>query len=188
VVILLWLTGPLHHISEAVVALIGVAALTASRLVSKEEFRKVPWDVLVLMWGGLALGEGVQMSGVIDHLLTYPLFAEQGIELIVIIAILAVILTAFISNTATASLLLPIAISINPAHTHLFSITVALACSFSFAFPISTPPNALAYGTGELSAKDLFKAGSIASAVALIVTLTGFQYVIPWVMTGLYNS
>jgi solute carrier family 13 (sodium-dependent dicarboxylate transporter), member 2/3/5 len=179
IVILLWLTTPLHHISEAIVALIGVAALTAFRLVRKEEFRQVQWDVLVLMWGGLALGEAVQTTGAIDHLLAYPLFAELGMGLIVAIAVVAVLLTSFISNTATANLLLPIAVSINPAHAHLFSITVALACSFSFAFPISTPPNALAYGTGEINVKDMFKAGGVASVIALLVTLVGFQYVIP---------
>ena len=176
--ILLWLTKPFHHIPESLVALIGVTLFCGLRLIGPEEIRSIPWDTLILMWGGLALGEAVQSSGLIHDILKIPLFLHKGTLLIVIFAVLAFILTSFISNTATANLLLPLAIALDPSNMLTIAIVIALACSFSFLFPISTPPNALAYSTRLISVGDMFKAGGILSLLSLIILLSCFQLVL----------
>ncbi len=181
-VIGLWLTKPLHHIPEDIVALIGVGLFTATRLISVKDFRNIQWDVLILIWGGLALGEGVLKSGLINELVQLPIFAQQGHLIIAVFCILAVLLTSFISNTATANLLLPLAISIAPAAMGFVSITVALACSLALMLPISTPPNALTYGSGAFRVQDMAKSGSVVSVLSLILILLGFEYVIPLVL------
>ncbi|NGX53616.1 MAG: Sodium-dependent dicarboxylate transporter SdcS [Chlamydiae bacterium] len=178
-IILLWLTKPIHQIPEALVALLGVGILSAFQLIGTEDFKRIDWDILVLMWGGLALGQGMQTSGLIDHFISLPIFAAHGIALVAALCFLAVILSSFMSNTATANILLPIAMSFTAFDKSLLSITVALSCSFALAFPISTPPNAMAYSLGTFKTKDMFKVGAPLTLIAVIVVLLGFEYIIP---------
>ncbi len=178
--ILLWLTQPLHHIPESLIALSGVSAFALTQLISVHELRTIPWDILVLMWGGLALGEAIQMSNLVDTIATF-----QGLNILtltLIFSLTAFLLTSFISNTATANLLLPIAVSLDPLHQSFLPISTALACSFSFTFPISTPPNAMAYATGLITIKDMFKAGFLIGLIGLVLMLIGFDTIIPWVL------
>ena len=87
-------------------------------------------------------------------------------------------LTEFTSNTATTEMLLPVVaglsqqISINPL---LLMIPVTLAASMAFMFPIATPPNAIVFGTGRLTMKQMAKTGIILNIVAIII-LTVFTY------------
>ncbi len=173
--IVLWLTEPWLHLPEALVALLGVGLFATFRLITIEEIRSLPWDVLILMWGGLALGEGVQASGIVDTFIHAPLLSQSNLILLILFGLISVGLTSFISNTATANLLLPIAISISPT----LALVVAFSCSFAFALPISTPPNALAYSTGYISVKDIFKPGAIISILGLVLLLFSFNYIIP---------
>ena len=182
IIIVLWLTEPLHHIPESMVALGGVCLLATFGLISKKEIRSIPWEVLILMWGGLALGEAVQKSGLIGTIVSLPFFQQRELIVIIAFSVVALILTSFISNTATANILLPIAINVDPSHKAYIAITVALACSFSFAFPISTPPNALAYGTGLFSIKDMMKSGALISVIGLVIMLPLIAYIIPLIL------
>ena len=181
-IIALWLTKPLHHIPEEIVALIGVGIFTASRLIGVKDFRTIQWDILILIWGGLALGEGVQKSGLINEIVKFPLFSHHEYLLITAFCILAILLTSFISNTATANLILPLAISIAPASSSFLTITIALSCSLALFLPISTPPNAIVYGSGAITVRDMMKAGGVLSALCLIPILLGFKYVIPLIL------
>ncbi|MCK4934905.1 MAG: DASS family sodium-coupled anion symporter [Simkaniaceae bacterium] len=175
----LWLTSPLHHIPEAMISLLAIALLSATRLVDKEDLKRIDWDILLLMWGGLALGKGLMLSGIIDQVIELPVFSQHGAILVISLTLLAFFLSSIISNTATANLLLPIAASFAGFERITLSITIALACSFAFIFPISTPANALAYGKGLLSMKDMFKAGSLLAIAALILVILGYQFIIP---------
>jgi sodium-dependent dicarboxylate transporter 2/3/5 len=181
-IIALWLTKSLHHIPEEIVALIGVGIFTASRLIGVKDFRTIQWDILILIWGGLALGEGVQKSGLINEIVKFPLFSHHEYLLITAFCILAILLTSFISNTATANLILPLAISIAPASSSFLSITIALSCSLALFLPISTPPNAIVYGSGAITTRDMMKAGGVLSALCLIPILLGFKFVIPLIL------
>lgn len=175
----LWLSSEWHQIPAAVVALLAACVLLATGLLSRDDFKGIEWDVLVLMWGGLALGKGMSLSGLTDWLVKLPFFSQEGLMLIVIFSFMSLVLGTFMSHTATANLLVPIVMSI-PGQNHvLLAVTVAVASSFAMALPISTPPNAIAFATDAIRTKDMIKTGIIISAVAYIIMLLGFQIVIP---------
>ena len=88
----------------------------------------------------------------------------------------------FISNTATANLIIPIAMAI-PGENHLLLvITIALSCSFAMALPVSTPPNAIAFSSNMLRSRDLLKAGILISLISLGLTLAGVQFILPRIL------
>jgi solute carrier family 13 (sodium-dependent dicarboxylate transporter), member 2/3/5 len=177
--IALWLTKPLHNIPEALVALLGVGLFSSFQLISNEDFRHINWDILVLIWGGLALGEGIQASGMLDQFLQFPALEQHDFWVIAAFSLLALVFSLFISNTATANLFLPIALSISIIDQSYLAISVALSCSLALAFPISTPPNAMAYATGLLRTRDMFLSGTIVSILGLVLILLGIEYIIP---------
>ncbi len=81
--------------------------------------------------------------------------------------LLAVAMSSLMSNTATANLVMPILLGLSVQHPAILLIAVAFSCSMAMPLPVSTPPNAMAFTTGELGAKDLLKIG-------LAITLAGF--------------
>lgn len=177
-VIALWLTSHWTKIPEALTALLGIGLFSSFRLISVDDLKEVRWDILILMWGGLALGEAMKLSGLMSWLTSHDFAQMHGFFLIALFCLIAILLSSFISNTAAASLLLPIAMTFPEHQMLLLSITVALCCSFVFAFPISTPPNAMAYATGHLTTRDLFRVGSLLSLVSFLLVLAGFQLII----------
>lgn len=174
--ILLWLTTPIHHIPESFTALIGVGLFAAFHLISKDDLKSIDWDILILMWGGLALGQGMQMSGLVTNMISHPFFATEGLGLIAIFAFLSIVLSTFMSNTAAANILLPITASFSYPDNLLLSVVIALSCSFAFALPISTPPNAMAYATRTFSLKEMIKAGSVISLISFFLILLAYFF------------
>ena len=153
-VVLMWLTERCHGMSPALVAFMGVTLLTVTGTVTAQELRNVPWEVLLLMAGGLSLGQGVQISGLADWLGSlFPAhWSRAGLALG--LAIGGVLLSNFMSNTAAASILVPLAISLSPDRPELVALPVALACSCATLLPVSTPPNAIAFASGRLRTAD----------------------------------
>jgi len=181
--IVLWLTKPMHHIPEAVVALLVTALLAIFGFLKKGDLRKIHWEVLVLMWGGLALGEALKVTQVLNPLLDLPIVHEFDLLIVLLFGVGAIVLSSFISNTAAANLLLPIGIALGTMQKVEISIIIAFCCSFAMAFPVSTPPNAIAYSSEMISTKDMFKSGILISCFALIFTLAGFHYILPIVFS-----
>ena len=177
-IVVLWLTSPWHKIPEALTALLGIGLFSAFQFIGVEDLKEVNWDILILMWGGLALGEAMQVSGLVEWITQISFLEQYSFMMIVAFCLLAIILSSFISNTATANILLPIVISFPLHQKILLSITIALSCSFVFAFPVSTPPNAMAYSTGVFTTKDIFRCGWILSIISLLFVLLGFEFVI----------
>lgn len=176
--IFFWLTNSLHHIPDAVIALVGVSLFASFSIIDVDDIKNINWDILILMWGGLALGQAIQSSELALQFLQTPFFEKYTFSLIALFCFIAITLSSFISNTATANLLLPIAINLPGQGKILLSITIALSCSFGMSFPVSTPPNAIAYSTRFLKTKDFLKSGGVISVIAVIIVLLGFEYVI----------
>lgn len=177
--IFLWLTSSIHKIPSALIALLAAGLFSASGLLHKDDYKKIDWDILILMWGGLALGKGMEISDLAGWIVGQPLFAHTGFLLVVIFSLLAFVIAMFMSNTATANLIIPIAMVI-PGENHLLIVTaIALTCSFAMALPISTPPNAIAFASNLLKSRDLLKAGIVVSLVSLALTLAGIQWILP---------
>ncbi len=175
-----WLTTDLHGFSTGMVALFPIVACFGSKLLGNEDFRNLSWDVLFMLGGGLCLGVGLQASGLTNEML--GLVAEDANYLVVLVsvALVGLIMSTFISNTATANLLIPLVVSFN-TEIGLFAVTVALACSSAMALPVSTPPNAIAFGSGVLRSKDILIAGSFVSFFAFAMIIIMGKYYWPWV-------
>jgi len=131
------------------------------------------------MWGGLALGTGIENSQILSNHLSFfsgvPAFA-----LIAGLSFLALFMSTFISNTATANLVLPFAVGVVSAEVSLAAIPVALCCSLAMSLPVSTPPNAIAYSWGTVRTKDMVGPGSAVGLCGFLLILAGFWWIIPW--------
>jgi sodium-dependent dicarboxylate transporter 2/3/5 len=180
-VILMWMTTPLHEIPEALTALLAAGVLVMAGWVSREDIKHLDWDVLVLMWGGLALGKAMEITGLAHWVLGLPLFGLDGVSLVMLFAVLAFLLSLFMSNTATASLLVPLAMGLEGESPVIMAVVLALSCSFAMVFPISTPPNALAFSRSGVHSQDMIRAGIIVSVLCLLTLLAGYHWVVPWV-------
>jgi len=171
VTVLGWLTGRFHRIPDAIVALLPVLVFFSLGLLRRKDFRSLGWDVLILMGGGLALGKAVAVSG-LDKWLVSSL-GMQGlppIALFIGFILLTVVLTNFISNTSSAALIVPLAMGFAEGSNSLV-VGVALAASASMLLPVSTPPNAIAFGSGLLKVKHMFRTGIIVAVIATGVIL-----------------
>ncbi|PIO06774.1 hypothetical protein COT47_02745, partial [Candidatus Woesearchaeota archaeon CG08_land_8_20_14_0_20_43_7] len=128
----------------------------------------ISWGTLILFGGGLTLGAAIANTGVaawFAELLTV-FSGVHVLILLIIISALAVVLTEFTSNTATATMLMPVMFALGAAmaagnsnYPLVFMATAAVATSLSFVLPIATPPNAIAYGTGKIKLKEMIHAG-----------------------------
>lgn len=174
---LLWLTDTLHGVPAPVVALIPAVAFTVTGIVGRAELDSLEWNVLLLIAGGLALGAGIQLTG-LDRIVLAQVPAGLGSgPLLALLIAGGLLLGTFMSNTAVANLLLPLgftaAQTAGTSPTGL-AVSLALAASLSMALPISTPPNAIAYATGEVTARDMFRVGALLSlAGGVLVLLLG---------------
>lgn len=166
----LWLTEPLHHIPSAVVALIPVMIFTMFGIINREDLRKIEWHVLILVAGGMTLGVAMKSTGLSDLLVAQLAFLNVSSTLLLIIMVLlAVAVSNFMSNTSAANLLIPIVTAMAGMSPLAGAIAVALACSMAMSLPISTPPNAIAFATQEITTRDMARYGTIVSAFAVVL-------------------
>lgn len=186
--VLLWLTDRLHGLSTAVVALLPAVAFTASGLITRSDINSLEWHILILIMGGIALGIGMQVTG-LDVLLVEAI-PVQGQAILAVLVVTTLVFSTFISNTAAANLLLPIGITFAIQQVDLsttgvgpipLGVSIALAASLAMSLPVSTPPNTIAYSKGDLATKDFTKAGVIIGLVSIgLIILMGNQVVSFW--------
>ena len=180
ITVLLWLTDTLHGIPAAVVALFPVIIFTATGLLNINQFNRLEWNILFVIAGGLALGQGMSLTGLDRHLAA--MIPVNAPWLILIMFFLALAIGTFISNTTTAVLLIPMAITMAVSAGNIdlkfMAIGMAMMCGSNMILPISTPPNAIAYSTGELSKKDFVFSGAIIGLCSLAITYGYF-----WMLT-----
>jgi sodium-dependent dicarboxylate transporter 2/3/5 len=154
---------------------------TGGRLLDWQAARKVPWGILLLFGGGLALAKGFGVSGLsawIGGELEAHLAELSPLGMIASIIVIVAGLTEFTSNLATANMTLPIVaeisnrMAVNPL---MLMIPGALAASCAFILPVSTPPNAIVYGSGRVPIMKMVMAGMVMNITAfLMITLAIF--------------
>jgi solute carrier family 13 (sodium-dependent dicarboxylate transporter), member 2/3/5 len=167
--VLLWLTEPLHGIASTTVGFLPVVALLATQVMTGDDLRAIQWPVLWLVAGGIALGVGIGATGV-DAWLLELIAWERLPELLLLVLLVATALafSTVISSSAAANLLIPLSLGIAggiAVDAALVGVVVAIGCSLAMALPISTPPNAIAYATGEVSTRALASTGLVVGAV-----------------------
>ena len=168
------------NLNDTSIGLLGALLLfliptsKATRACNWETASKIPWGILLLVGGGIALSKAFNSSGLaiwIGEFSNY--FYGYNIYLLIFIAVALIIyLTELNSNTATVAIFMPIlimfAISIdqNPL---FFVIPATIAASCAFMLPIATPPNAVIFGSGKIEIKDMIKAGFLLNIISVIV-------------------
>jgi len=168
----LWLTGNLHGIPASAVSLLPIMLLTMLGIVTGNDIRKLPWDTLMLVAGGLSLGLAIQETGLAQYYVN--LLNNYNLNfymLIVVFSLLTVILSNFMSNTATTTILIPIAIILVSSNIEILPLVIGLSASAALFLPISTPPNAIAFSTGELEQKDFRFGGLVAGIIGPIIII-----------------
>jgi len=173
VTLLLWLTGNIHGIPASAVSFLPIMLLTMFRIVTSENVRSLPWDTLMLVAGGLSLGLAIKETGLaayyINLLNSYDL---NFYVLIVTFSLLTVVLSNFMSNTATVTILIPIAILLSGDSPIVLPLVIGLSASAALFLPISTPPNAIAFSTGRMNQKDFRYGGLVAGLVGPVIIIT----------------
>ncbi len=180
---------------DSTVALLAAVALflvpdgegTGGRLLDWESAAKIPWGILLLFGGGIAIASAFDASG-LSGVIGRQLAATHQWPLVAVIAVVCVgvtFLTEVTSNTATANVLLPVlaaaakSAEIDPA---LLMIPAALSASCAFMLPVATPPNAVVFGSGRVRIVEMARVGLVLNLTgAVIVTLVCWQ-VVPLVL------
>jgi sodium-dependent dicarboxylate transporter 2/3/5 len=148
------------------------------------DLRRVPWDVLMLFGGGLALAEAIQGSGLSEYLgvLLGGIGTLPLVALIATMVALLVFWTEFNSNVATAATFMPILAAIAAASDYPVLQLVApaaIAASCGFMLPVGTPPNAIVFGTGRLTMQEMIRSGWRVNLAAIAVVTLVSTVVIP---------
>ncbi|GAK19043.1 LOW QUALITY PROTEIN: transporter [Vibrio sp. JCM 19053] len=176
--ILLWMTTKVHGMNTYVVAIIPLAVFTLTGIMGKEELKLINWDVLWLVAGGIAIGIALDKTGLAEalaHAIDYSLLSPFAVVLA--LSVVCWLMANFMSNTATANLLMPIAAAIGTSMPSLIAVgglqgllvVVAFSASLGMILPVSTPPNSLAYSTGLIESKDMAKVGLILGLIGLLI-------------------
>jgi len=143
------------------------------------------WDVLLMMGGGLCLGKVIAVSGLAAWMVErLPVENSNYFVLLVIFAIAASLMSSVMSNTATANLLMPIILGLSVENLSPVLVGVAFACTLAMPLPVSTPPNAITFSSGELKVKDMLLPGAIITVIGLALALTTGHWW--WDLVGLF--
>ena len=173
----LWLTDQVTGINANTVAMIPFCVFALTGVINKRDLEQINWSVIWMVAGGFALGTGLNASGLAANAVESIPFGEFSPLLILIIGgAICYLLSNFISNSATAALLMPILAIVCGAMgdkldpiggTPTVLIGVAIAASSAMILPISTPPNALSFATGYVKQNDMAKIGIIMGIVSI---------------------
>ena len=147
------------------------------------EIRQLRWDVLILMAGGLTLGVAVTESGLAAWLVAgLPLAGLGLMGAALAFALLTAALSNFMSNTAAANILVPLgaaaAIGLGSA-PGILPVVIALSASTAMCLPIATPPNAIAYSTGEINSRAFLAPGLLLAGLTPLLTVPWVSWLLP---------
>ena len=186
------LKGLLPGIDDTIIAIIGATVLfllpskssEGTALMDWESAVKLPWGLLILFGGGLALAAGFQQSGLAVWIGNQANFL-RGVELILLLLVVIAavnFLTEITSNLATTSMILPIlapiALQID-VHPFILMVGATVAASCAFMLPVATPPNAVVFGSGYLRIPDMMRAGVWMNIISILLVLIFTYFLLP---------
>ena len=170
--------------SALVLFILPAKSDSSKRIMDWENAVKLPWGIIMLFGGGLALASAFKVSGLAvwigDKM---NLLQGVGFFLLLLLIIAAVnFLTEITSNVATASMILPIlAVLAKVLNIHPFSLMISatLAASCAFMLPVATPPNAVVFASGEISMQDMVKAGFWMNVISIAILSVYVYFILP---------
>lgn len=156
-------------------------------LVTWQDTTRLPWGVLILFGGGLSLAAALSSSGLTLWLgqQLAPLGAINHILLIVALTSLVIFLTELTSNVATTATLLPVVaalaveLGLDPL---MLVVPVTIAASCAFMLPVATPPNAIVFSSGEISIREMMRAGFWLNIFAILLVSIVAVWLVPLVL------
>ena len=181
------LTGS-KQVGDVTIALFGVllmAIITDDNkkpILQWDQAKQIPWDMLILFSGGICLARGFSASG-LSELIGQSLSSALDLPILLLLFVLCLslsFLTEVTSNTATATLFMPILASVaitKGLPLELIMIPAVISCSYAFCLPVATAPNSIVFSSGQLTIKDMAKAGA-----ALNVFGAGIVAVLCWAL------
>lgn len=181
------LTDLVPGLTDAGVAVIGGIALfllpgqasadgPTRPLLTWQEARALPWDVLLLFGGGLSLAAAMESTG-LATVIGQWMSGLEGLPLPLVllgVATVTVIVSELASNAATASMGMPIAVSLAAALGQpplLLMLTIGLSASVGYALPMATPPNAIVFGSGVVTVRQMARAGLALDFIAIFLVV-----------------
>lgn len=177
--IILWVLGKQIGINANTVAMLPIAVFAFTGVITAKDLQEIDWGVIWMVAGGFALGLAMNGTGLAKAAVESIPFGEWSpIVILVIAGLVCFFLSNFISNTATAALLIPILSVVCSGMgdklnviggSSTILIGIAVAASAAMTLPISTPPNAIAYSTGLIQQKDMAKAGIFVGIITLVL-------------------
>jgi sodium-dependent dicarboxylate transporter 2/3/5 len=183
--IILWVGEQWFKINSNIVAMIPFAVFSATGIMKAKHLEHINWAVLWMVAGGFALGTALNQTGLASTLIkTIPFASWNALVVMLVGGFICYFLSNFISNSASANLVVPILIVVgkamagNPQSAESFNalggvpamiIGVAICASLAMCLPVSTPPNALAHSTGMITTKQMATVGIVMGAVGLVL-------------------
>ena len=176
---ILWVGESIFKINSKIVAMIPFAVFSATGIMKARHLEHINWAVLWMVAGGFALGTALNQTGLASTLIkTIPFASWNALIVMLVGGFICYFLSNFISNSASANLVVPILIVVgkamagNPGFEALGGVPamivgVAIAASVAMCLPVSTPPNALAHSTGMITTKQMATVGIIMGVVGL---------------------
>ena len=162
------------------------ASTSKQRIISWEDAVKLPWGIILLFGGGMALAAGFESTGLASWF-GNQMTLLQGLSLIVLILVIITsvnFITEVTSNLATTAMLLPIlapiaiSLGINP---YILMVATTVAASCAFMLPVATPPNAVVFGSGYLKIYDMVKSGIWLNIISILFLTIMVYYLLPFI-------
>ncbi|WP_271766100.1 SLC13 family permease [Aquimarina algiphila] len=172
-------------ITAAILLFLLPSSKKGKALMNWESAVKLPWGVLLLFGGGLALAAGFKTSGLAMWIGT-QMTLLQGVYLITLLVFIVTVvnfLTEITSNVATTSMLLPVLASMSlslDVHPFILMVGATIAASCAFMLPVATPPNAVVFGSGFLTIPDMMKKGFWLNIISIILIVIVTYYLLPY--------
>jgi len=147
------------------------------KLLKWEDTKKLPWGILILFGGGMALAKMLEVNGVIGELAgVFEMYKEASLIILLgVLVIIAIFGTEIMSNMALVSVFVPVvaAFALKTDFTILqLCIPITMAASCAFMLPVGTPPNAIVFSSGRLKISQMAKTGFLLNLIAVIVVIT----------------
>jgi len=175
----LWISEKWTGINSYTVALIPFVVFALTGIIDKHDLEEINWSVIWMVAGGFALGYGLNQSGLAALAIESVPFGDfSPIVILMLSGVICYLLSNFISNSATAALLMPILALVCTAMgdklapiggTPTVLIGIAIAASSAMILPVSTPPNALAFSTDLVEQKDMARVGIIVGVTSMVL-------------------
>jgi len=182
----------LPALDDTIIALAGALLLflipagkgNKGKLLDWKTAEKLPWGILLLFGGGLTIAAGFQVTGLAQWIGVQFVLLENFPFWIFLIAIIAAVnfLTEITSNTATASMILPILAAVALAmgvHPFVLMVSATMAASCAFMLPVATPPNAIVFGSGYLTIPDMMRTGVWMNIISIILLFFITYFLVP---------